>query len=440
MKLAVAAHGRFVAFDHVRTLLRRGHDVVLLTNYPGWAVARFGIDAARVRSFPLHGILARIGSRLHNTWARDAYPEAAIHRLFGKWAAARISRQSWDAVVCWSGIAEETLRRVGRAEALRLVVRGSAHIRAQARILEEEERRTGVRLQRPSRWMIAREEREYALADRVIVLSTFAAGTFLAEGVPGEKVRIVPPGIDCGRFRPSPEVIEARCARIAGGAPLRVLNVGTFSRQKGMTYMAEVIERLAPGRFEFRFVGAVAREAAGLRRRLRHRARFEPHRPESRLPDVYAWGDVFVLPTLQDGFAVVLQQAATSGLPVLTTRNGAGLDLIREGLTGWVLPAGDAGAFVERLRWCDGHRAELASMVRQASVASIPGDGPEVASALEEALASDRLRPPSVDAGARQPAAAGPHRGPGRVEHGHVGVAADRSGRGVVDATGRERS
>src|SRR5207249_261590 len=123
----------------------------------------------------------------------------------------------------WSGVAEESLRSLGATGALRLVMRGSSHIRAQARLLMEEEERTGIRQDRPSQWRIAREEREYALADRIIVLSSFARDTFIAEGVPAEKLALVPLGASLRRFRPPLEVVKARQRRLLEGGPLRVL-------------------------------------------------------------------------------------------------------------------------------------------------------------------------------------------------------------------------
>lgn len=385
MKIALAVHGRFHAFDLARALLARGHEVVLLTNYPRLAMRRFGIPPERVRSFTLHGALARLAWRAHGRGLEGLYPEAWLHRLFGRWAAATLAREPWDAVLCWSGVAEETLRRLAGTRALRLVTRGSAHIRVQARLLDEESRRTGRPLERPSAWMLAREEREYALADRIVVLSSFARETFLAEGVPAARVVVAPPGARLERFRAPREVIEARCDRILAGAPLRVLNVGTFSLRKGMWDMAAVIRRLAREPFRFRFVGPVARDARTLARQLREVAAFERPRPEEALPGAYAGGDVFVLPTVEDGFGLVLLQAAAAGLPILTTPHGAGADLVRDGATGWVLPVRRPEAFVERLRWCEANRPALASMVRRLHEAHVPWSWDRAAEAFERA-------------------------------------------------------
>jgi len=258
-------------------------------------------------------------------------------------------------------------------------------------LLGEEECRTGIRQERPCAWTIAREEREYALADVIRVLSSFSRRTFVDEGTCPSKVRLVLSGADLRRFRPDVEVVETRVRRILDGGPLRVLNVGTFALRKGVWDTAEVIGKL--GReFQFRFVGPVAPEAASIAGHLEERgAQFSRKQPEASLPAAYAWGDVFMLPTIEDGFQAVLAQAAAAGLPILTTPNGAGTDLVRQGRNGWVLPARCPEAFLEQLRWADNHRDELAALARVGYAEYQPRDFATVAADLEhmfcEALA-----------------------------------------------------
>jgi hypothetical protein len=57
--------------------------------------------------------------------------------------------------------------------------------------------------------------------------------------------------------------------------------------------------------------------------------------------------------------------------------------LVREGQTGWVLPIRSPQAFIERLRWCDGHREELAAMVEYLYTSYKPRDWSDVASDFE---------------------------------------------------------
>jgi len=394
MKIAIAVHGRFHAFDLARELSRR-NDVTVFTNYPKWAAKRFGLSSAQVRSLWVHGIASRAAWWLCENLSLP-YPEAVLHRWFGRWAAARIAREQWDVVHSFSGVSEEILRATSGHSSLRMMVRGSAHVRRQARILEEEELRTRVRMDRPSLWIIAREEKEYALADRILVLSRFAWDSFVAEGIGPGRLSLLPLGARMDHFRPSVGVVEARCTRILSGKPLRILFVGTLSFQKGLLDMASVLHSEGSERFRFRFVGPVSKEAKLLVTSLHPLAEFIPKQPQHDLPASYALADLFVFPTIQDGFAVVLTQAAASALPILTTPNCCGPDLIREGQTGWVLPIRSPQAFLDRLDWCDAHREELAGMVRRIYDDFQPRTWADVAADFESICADFAAAPSPV--------------------------------------------
>ncbi|MCS7082994.1 MAG: glycosyltransferase family 4 protein [Rhodothermia bacterium] len=362
MKIAIVAHGRFHAFDLARALLQRGHEVTLLTNYPRWAVARFGFPPERVQNFVLHGLLSRIAWKLRN--ANMGYPEAALHRMFSRWAAHVLQKNTYDTVHVWSGVAQEIYERCNGNMALRLLMRGSAHIRTQSQILQEEEERTGAKLDKPSRWMIDREETEYRLADYIVVLSSFAFRSFVEQGVPRDKLKILPLGARLDIFRPPPEVIQARIQRIISGAPLRVLYVGAISYQKGFWDLARIILSLQGGPFEFRLAGPLTPEATTLLKVLKGKAEWIGKRPQRELPNVYKWADVFIFPTIQDGYAVVLAQAMASGLPVLSTSNCSAPDLIQEDRHGWIFPIRSPDMFIDRLYRCHEERDKLADMVR----------------------------------------------------------------------------
>jgi glycosyltransferase involved in cell wall biosynthesis len=385
MKIAIVVHGRFHAFDLTRALLHRGNDVTVFTNYPRRAVAKFGIPGRRVRSFVTHGVLTRAAGKLEPTVGQSLEP--VLHPMFSRWALRQLRSEPWDVIHAWSGVAEEIYGDPLVDSSLRLIMRGSAHIRSQAEILNEEQERAGCPINQPSRWMIEREEREYKLADEVVVLSSFAYKSFRAHGIPDSKLWLVPLGAEIGAFRPAAGVIEARRTRILSGAPLRVLYVGGVSWRKGLCDLRELIHQ-AIGRFQFRFVGPVWDEARAVVSTLPSLAEFRPKKPQSELPPEYAWGDLFIFPTLEDGYAVVLAQASAAGLPILTTPNCCGPDLVHEGRTGWILPIRNASAFFDRLCWCDEHRQELAGMVTSAYQEFRTRDWSDVAADFESVCKS----------------------------------------------------
>jgi glycosyltransferase involved in cell wall biosynthesis len=381
MRIAIVVHGRWDAFDISRELSSRGHDVSLFTNYPRWAVRRFGVACADVRSFWPHGVLMRAVGRLGPAAVRRF--ETPLHRLFGHWAAGALKVDAPDVLYIFSGIAEESLRALEGTSCFRLLVRESSHIRTQRRLLREEELRTRAPQDKPSAWMVAREEREYRLADAIRVVSSFAYQTFLDEGVPSSKLRLIKTGIDVRAFRAAEHEIASRHRRIATAQRLRVLNVGTFAFRKGVWDLATVINALGTERFEFRFVGPILAEARPLVAELKGKATFVSKQAQSNLPASYAWGDVFVLPTIEDGYAVVLAQAAAAGLPIITTPNGAGRDLVLEGETGWVVPIRTPSAVVERLDWAERHRVEVATIASRTATEGRVRDASVTAAELE---------------------------------------------------------
>ena len=59
--------------------------------------------------------------------------------------------------------------------------------------------------------------------------------------------------------------------------------------------------------------------------------------------------DVFVLPSIAEGFAQVLLEAMSCGLPIITTENTAGPDIITNGKEGFIIPIRDVAALVQKL-------------------------------------------------------------------------------------------
>lgn len=369
MRIAMGVHGRFHAFELAKALWARGEDVTLFTNYPAFALKRFGVDSARARTCPTHGVLVRLRGRLdpHLRWPGC---DAMLHRMFGRWLRRVVTARQWDVSYTWSGVSEELLRAPSCART-RLLVRGSAHIRTQLRLLTEEEERTGAPQEKPHAWTVAREEREYDLADAVVTLSTFSRRSFLEEGVAANRVKLMVAGAPVRTFRATQKSVEERCRRLTSQSPLQVLTVGTFSYRKGVQDLARITEALPRERFVFRFVGTVAGEAVGLAKRLGARVEFMSRLAQADLPGQYAWGDLFLFPTIEDGFPQVMAQSCAAALPQLTTPNGAGTDLVRDGINGWVLPIRSPEQFIARLRWCDAHREELADMVRRCANSSV---------------------------------------------------------------------
>jgi glycosyltransferase involved in cell wall biosynthesis len=216
----------------------------------------------------------------------------------------------------------------------------SAHIVQQVALIDEERRRFGADVDRAviTPGVVARTLREYAEADRIVVTSSFVRRTFVERGVPESRLTVVPYGID-----PAPPPLE----RPTRARP-RILFVGGCSLRKGIPYLFDAFRRLdAPA--ELRLVG---RPNTLLFRRLgglpRHAVATGPLSGAA-LAAEYADADVFVLPSVEDGFGLVTLEAMRAGLPVIVSENAGSAEVVRDGDNGFVVPARDAATLAERL-------------------------------------------------------------------------------------------
>ena len=71
--------------------------------------------------------------------------------------------------------------------------------------------------------------------------------------------------------------------------------------------------------------------------------------PQSDLPKVYSDGAIFVLPSIADGFGMVVTQALACGLPVIVTDNVGAKDIVIEGVNGYVVPNADIGSLKQKI-------------------------------------------------------------------------------------------
>ncbi len=382
----IVVHGRFFAFSLAQALIQHGQDVRVLTNYPKVVAARFGVPHDSTIPFVWHGVGSRLLHRAGNAVNRRLL-EPWLHQAFGRWAASRV-RDDSDAVVCFSGIAEEVFARLAQtSHAQKVLVRGSAHIREQYRLLEEEQRRSGIAVETPSTWMLEREEREYDLADRIVVLSTFALESFKQHGVPEKKLSLIGLGADTSQFRPTSGVADERRRRILEAPRLRVLMVGSLTPQKGALDYVDLVKQLGT-EADFRFVGDLPKSVRELLTRVGSEIQVFGRVAEHDLPAEYAWADLFVFPTIQDGYAVVIAQALASGLPVICTTNCAGRDVVVEGENGWVVPIRDVEALARAVRACNANRPMLADMAVANAKNGLQRDWGDVAVDFERLLAT----------------------------------------------------
>lgn len=176
-------------------------------------------------------------------------------------------------------------------------------------------------------------------ADLTLAPCTAAASDLQAHGI--ERVAVWARGVDCARFDPAKRSGELH-AQLAAGADLVVGYVGRLAAEKRVDLLAEIAD--LPG---VRLVLVGSGPAAGAIRRTIPSAVLLGQRSGEDLAAIYASLDVFVHAGPHDTFGQTLQEAAASGLPVIAPAVGGPLDLVRDGVTGFLVRPGDARALAE---------------------------------------------------------------------------------------------
>ena len=195
---------------------------------------------------------------------------------------------------------------------------------------------------------------ESARAKQFLVASSFTRQTLIENGAAPASIRVIPYGVDLDRFHPSGELP-------GGSGPLRLLFVGTINQRKGIKYLLEALRLVGSAQVELTVCGRVVDDLS-LFRPFGSQVRVRPAVSFSDLTAAYQNADLFVFPSVAEGFAQVLLEALASGLPILSTTHTAAPDLIEEGREGFVVEPRRADLVAERIEWALRNRAALREM------------------------------------------------------------------------------
>ena len=202
---------------------------------------------------------------------------------------------------------------------------------------------------------LLRKDAELALADVVIVPSTFAKESLTLAPNLKACVRIIPYG--------APPAVDRTIAD-GGSEKLRILFVGALSQAKGLGYLLQAAAHLER-EIELTLIGKRVSPAIPSQAVL-DRHKWIPSLPHDELLAEMSRHDVLVLPSLHEGFGLVIPEAMAQGLVVITTAHTAGPDIITNGADGFIVPIRSAEAIEEKLNYLMTDRKLLSEMKRAA--------------------------------------------------------------------------
>lgn len=227
-------------------------------------------------------------------------------------------------------------------------------------ILEEIERQPAWKETAPSlnfpKIVYSRKDEELMLADHIIVASQFTRQSLNRLPQLSAPISVIPYGA------PTPSAI--RRSHASNPKKLRVLYVGGMKITKGLPYLFDAIKQMGKA-VELTLIGERGGKSAALDAAL-NTHRWIPSLPNQAILEEMNHHDVFVFPSLFDGFGLVILEALSRGLPIITTTHTGGPDIITEGKDGFIIPIRSGDAIAEKLTILFEDREKLAEMSQAA--------------------------------------------------------------------------
>lgn len=179
---------------------------------------------------------------------------------------------------------------------------------------------------------LIRKDDELKRADVIYVAGSFTASTLDTAQVQKNKVRIIPYGF--------PDIVDNARSYFNGQGKLKLLYVGSLTQRKGIADVLHLAEYFHSS-VSLTVVGKkTTNDCKPLNRMLKKHSWF-PSLSHDAILELMQSHDVLIFPSLFEGFGLVITEAMSQGMPVITTERTCGADLIQHKNNGWLVEAGN---------------------------------------------------------------------------------------------------
>ncbi len=302
-----------------------------VTTHPAWEAMRLAVTRMPFKRWNGH---------------RQAFVDLVARKFDA--ATARAVRETDGAVYCYEDSASMTFARARHLGARRIYELPIMHYREMRRVFQSEvdqhpELAQHFQTFHEPQWKLDQKDEELAAAEVIVVPATFVRDSVERFLSVRAQFVVVPYGADVSAE-------QKRWTTADAEGPLRLLFVGILGPRKGLHLLFEVLARMGSRAIHLTLAG---RWQPGFREWL-----------ASRYPVPYDWvgsldergvnaeyrkAHVLVLPSLAEGFALVISEAMASGIPVIATERSAAPDLIDDRIDGWITAAGDSEGLQARI-------------------------------------------------------------------------------------------
>lgn len=291
-----------------------------------------------------------------------------VTKAFGKKVAHYAIKHDVDAVICYDTSAMycfDILKKKAPS-IIRIIDNAAMNRYGLCKLYQELDRKYNILIDKTGfkSYLIDEKEamiykKEAFLANYHIAASNFSKQTITQLGIPSNQVFVIPYGVDASKIKSKNVYTKA--------GKLKVLYVGEISPQKGIYALLDSAEYFS-GVVEFHIVGSgYEKLSTENQMKIKKLTKYHGYLLQEELFKLYSECDVFLFPSLGDGFGFVVIEAMAAGLPVVCSSNSVGKDAVTEYEDGFVFQAGNTEEMNQWIKYFINNRNEVERMGRKAA-------------------------------------------------------------------------
>ena len=209
----------------------------------------------------------------------------------------------------------------------------SSHYNFASRVLEEEYKKFNINGPAIHPYEKFKAQKEQIMSDYIVVPSDHCAKTYIDNDIPKDKLRVVNFGVDTVKFQPVFPFYDKN--------KLTFLFAGGNWIRKGLPYLIEAWKHLKPDAL----LSLIGTDIGKVTESIVSHGWV----PDEEVPSGYRNADVFVMPSLEEGSALVIFEAMASGLPCIVTPECG--SLIEDSVDGIIIPSRNIKAIGEAIKY-----------------------------------------------------------------------------------------
>ncbi|PNH94610.1 glycosyltransferase family 4 protein [Vibrio diazotrophicus] len=353
MKVTISALSRFHLFQMARQLLRYEFDLKVITAYPSIVLKKKWLVLWSIAiTLPSYALMRALIIRA-NRYGFTSIADKLQHHMHVSFSTrvVRVSKSYTNNMII--GMSSFMKEAILGSEGIMVVDHGSLHIETEKKLLKRECAKFGFKESGNWKhdWMIDRMKFEFEHADYIFCCSDLAKETMISNGVKPNKIFSNPLGVDLSMFSYKRCISERK---------FRFLHVSNMGPIKGLQYFIPAFKQIESSDIELWLVGPRPNETI-LNEMIDSDSRiiYLGYKPESELASIYSECDVFVHPSIADGWAMTVLQSMAVGTPAIVSDMTGAKQIINHGQNGWIVPHADQASLFELMYYLTTKKADL---------------------------------------------------------------------------------